>query len=350
MNKLLSPVYPSLALLFITVVISIETHAADAPPVTPVSTAMVHSEKLIIELNATGSLVANESLMLKPEINGRIAAIKFREGIRVKTGDVLVTLDANEYHARLDVSKANLKLQKISFDRAERLYKQNLTSSQEYDQAAAQMEEAKATLSLNEEILRKTILRAPFDAILGLRQVSPGDYVKEGTAIVDVTDISTLKVDFQISETAYSNLNIGQKLDLQVDSYPGETFHGEVYVIAPSLDASSRSLKLRARIPNIDQRLRPGMFARIQLHIAELDNALMIPEEALWPIGDKQFVYRVIDDKVAMTEVQVGYRRHGDVQITNGIEVGEQVVTAGQMKIRDGAAVKILNTESGQEL
>jgi len=320
--------------------------AADGPPATPVSATLVRSDKMVVNITATGSLVANESVMLRPEITGRIDAIKFNEGDRASKGTVLVTLDAAEYRARLDVSEANLKLRKISFDRAERLYKQNLTSSQEYDQAAAQLEEAKATRTLNEEILRKTVLRAPFDGILGLRLLSPGDYVKDGADIVDIADISSMKVDFEIPETAFRQVRKDQPLTIQVDSYPGETFTGEVYAIAPTLDPDSRSLQLRARIPNPDQRLRPGMFARISLHIAEKDNALLIPEEALWPIGDKQFVYRIVDGKVAMTEIKVGYRQHGDVEVLTGLSAGDQIVTAGQMKIRDGAAVMVLGADT----
>lgn len=323
--------------------------AADGPPATPVSATLVRSDKLVVDISATGSLVANESVMLRPEITGRIDAIKFNEGDRASKGAILVTLDAAEYKARLDVSEANLKLRQISFDRAERLYKQNLTSSQDFDQAAAQLEEARATRKLNEEILHKTVLRAPFDGILGLRLLSPGDYVKDGADIVDIADISSMKVDFEIPETAFRDVRKDQPLSIQVDSYPGETFTGTVYAIAPTLDPASRSLQLRARIPNPDQRLRPGMFARISLHIAEKDKALLIPEEALWPIGDKQFVYKIVDDKVALTEVKVGYRQHGDVEILTGLTDGEQIVTAGQMKIRDGAAVMVLGADTAEK-
>jgi membrane fusion protein (multidrug efflux system) len=316
--------------------------AADGPPATPVSAAVVRSDKLIVDISATGNLIANESVKLRPEITGRIDAIKFKEGGRVSKDDILVTLDAAEYRARLAVSEANMKLRKINFDRAERLYKQNLTSSQEYDQAAAQLEEAKATRTLNQEILKKTVLRAPFNGILGLRLLSPGDYVKDGADIVNITDILTMKIDFEIPETVYRDVQSGQPLSVLVDSYPGETFSGEVYAIAPALDPTSRSVKLRAQIPNPDQRLRPGMFARISLHIAEKDNALLIPEEALWPIGNKQFVYKIVDGKVALTEITTGYRRKGEVEITAGLMTGDQVVTAGQMKIRDGAPVMVL--------
>ena len=318
------------------------------PPATPVNAEAVRSEKLVVEINATGTLVANESLTLRPEIVGRIDQIKFKEGDRVKKGDILVTLDAAEYRARLEVSEADLKLKQINFDRSKRLFQQKLTSSQEYDQDAALLEQAIATRTLNQEILRKTVLRAPFNGILGLRKVSPGDYVKDGADIVDIADVSMLKVDFQIPETAFRELKIGQKLTLQLDSYPDETFTGEVYAIAPKLDTISRSLQLRARVLNPDERLRPGMFARVKLHIAEKDNALMVPEEALWPIGNKQFVYRVVDGKALLTEVTTGYRRSGAVEITDGLKADELVITAGQMKIRDGAPVMVINTPQTQ--
>lgn len=313
------------------------------PRATPVEASPVRAEKLIVEINAVGSLIANESVTLRPEISGLIEKIHFKEGDRVEQGAVLVTLEAAEYRARLDQSSASLKIRQLNYDRAKRLVEKNLTSQQEYDQEAALLEEARAARALDEDRLRKTVLRAPFSGTLGLRQVSPGEFVQDGDDMVEITDISSLKLDFQVPEVNLTQLRVGQKVDIQADAYPGETFTGEVYVIASRLDTASRSVQLRAKVANDKGRLRPGMFARVKLRVAEKDNALLIPEEALWPIGEKHFVYRVVDGTAGLIPITIGYRRRGDVEVTSGLSAGELVVTAGQTKIREGAAVTVIN-------
>jgi membrane fusion protein (multidrug efflux system) len=322
---------------------SLAAQAPGGPSAMPVEAVPVHMENLVIEINAVGTLLANETVTIRPEDPGRIAVIQFNEGDGVSKGDVLVTLDDKEYRARLDESKASLKLQQLNYDRAKQLYEKKLSSQQDYDHEAALLEEARARLALNEEQLRKTVLRAPFSGVLGLRQVSPGDYVKEGDAIVDLTDLDSLKLDFQIPEIHLTELAVGQHLSLQVDAHPGDSFTGEVYAIAPRLDVTSRSVPVRARVANPDGRLRPGMFARVNLRIAEHDDALLVPEESIWPIGQDKFVYRVVDGKVTLTKVALGYRRKGEVEVLSGLTADDMVVTAGQMKIREGAAVTVIN-------
>ncbi len=313
------------------------------PRATPVEAEPVRAEKLVIEINAVGSLIANESVTLRPEISGLIEKIHFKEGDRVEQGAVLVTLAAAEYRARLDQSSASLKIRQLNYDRAKRLVEKNLTSQQEYDQEAALLEEARAVRALDEDRLRKTVLRAPFSGTLGLRLVSPGDFVQDGDDLVEITDISSLKLDFQVPEVNLTQLRVGQKVDIQADAYPGETFSGEVYVIAPRLETASRSVQLRARVANDQGRLRPGMFARVKLRVSEKDNALVMPEEALWPIGEKQFVYRVTEGAVNLVPITIGYRRRGEVEVLSGLSAGDMVVTAGQTKIREGAAVTVIN-------
>lgn len=320
-----------------------QSASGGSPPATPVEAASVRTENLIVEINAIGSLIAAESVTLRPEIPGLIDTINFKEGDSVEKGVVLVTLEAAEYRARLDQSSANLKIRQLSFDRVKRLLEKNLTSQQQYDQEVALLDEARAARTVDDQRLRKTVLRAPFNGTLGLRLVSPGEFVKDGDDLVEITDISSLKLDFQVPEVHLTELRIGQTVNIETDAYPGESFVGEVYVIAPRLETASRSVLLRARVENNDRRLRPGMFGRVKLNVAEKKNALMIPEEALWPVGNQQYVYRVLDGAVHMTPITIGYRRRAVVEVTSGLTATDAVVTAGQMKIRDGAPVTIIN-------
>jgi membrane fusion protein (multidrug efflux system) len=260
-----------------------------------------------------------------------------------------VSLDAAEYRAQLEESTASLRLQELNFERAKKLFEQKLSSRQDYDQDAAQFAEAQARRALDEERLRKTELRAPFGGTVGLRRVSPGAFVQPGQDIVELQDLSAMKVDFQVPELYLPDVTAGLALSVSIDTFPGEIFSGQVYAIAPSLDINSRSVQVRARVDNPEGKLRPGLFARVNLLIAQRDAAVMIPEEALWPIGKEQFVYRVIDGKAVLTRIVSGYRRSGEVEISSGLQDGEQVITAGQMKIRDGAPVMVINQSSAAE-
>lgn len=316
---------------------------AAPPPPSPVEVANVKTENLAIELSAVGSLLANEALMIRPEFSARIAEINFKEGDAVNSGEKLVSFEAGEYRAHVDESAATVKLKQVSYNRAKQLRERNLVSQQEYDQEASQLDQAHAQLALNEERLRKMVIKAPFSGTTGLRKVSVGDYVKEGADIVQLSDISAMKLDFQVPETYLRELKEGLQVTIQTDAYPNETFTGHVFAIAPGLDVATRTVMLRARIPNTDHRLRPGMFARVKLKLSQHNNALLVPEESIWPIGKDKFVYRIVDNKAALTKVTLGYRRYGEVEVLNGLASSDTVVTAGQTKIRDGASVKVIN-------
>ena len=177
---------------------------------------------------------------------------------------------------------------------------------------------------------------------MGLRNVSVGDYVQPGTDLVSLFDLSVLKVDFRIPEIHASRVNVGQRIKMTLDAYPGQLFAGEVYAIDPQIDLNGRSLLLRARIPNSDGALRAGLFARVELILSSNDNVLMIPETALVPTGDKQFVYRVVEGKAVWTQIEKGMRQGEMVEVRDGLQAGELVVTAGHLKIQDGMAVSPL--------
>ena len=312
---------------------------------TPVKTATVTVETLNVEVTAVGTLRADETVVVRPEIAGRVAAIHFKEGQAIRQNEPLITLDQAEYQAQLASSAAQLALEESSFRRLQDLDRKNLTSQQNLDEARARLDAARAQHELNRVRLDKTVIRAPFDGTVGLRQVSPGAYVKPGDDIANLESLGAMKLDFRAPETYLSRLRTGQTLAVRVDAWPDQPFEGAIYAIEPGVDEETRTVLLRARLPNKGNKLRPGLFARISLVLERRENALVAPEQAIVPVGQKSFVYRVVEGKAIMTPVQLGQRRPGQVEIVEGVSAGDVLVTDGQLKIRDGAAVKPLPPE-----
>ena len=313
---------------------------------TPVKTAAVTRATLNVEVTAVGTLRADENVVIRSEIAGRVAAIHFKEGQTVRQNEPLITLDQAEYQAQLASSAAQLALEESSFRRLQDLDRKNLTSQQNLDEARARLDAARAQHELNRVRLDKTVIRAPFDGTVGLRQVSPGAYVKPGDDIANLESLGAIKLDFRAPETYLARLRAGQTLTVRVDAWPDQPFEGTIYAIEPGVDEETRTVLLRARLPNKGNKLRPGLFARVALILEQRENALVVPEQAIVPIGQKTFVYRVVDGKAAMTPVKLGLRRPGQVEIVEGVDAGDEVVTDGQLKIRDGAAVKTLPLEN----
>ena len=313
---------------------------------TPVKTAAVTRATLNVEVTAVGTLRADESVVIRSEIAGRVTAIHFKEGQTVRQNEPLITLDQAEYQAQLASSAAQLALEESSFRRLQDLDRKNLTSQQNLDEARARLDAARAQHELNRVRLDKTVIRAPFDGTVGLRQVSPGAYVKPGDDIANLESLGAIKLDFRAPETYLARLRAGQTLTVRVDAWPDQPFEGTIYAIEPGVDEETRTVLLRARLPNKGNKLRPGLFARVALILEQRENALVVPEQAIVPIGQKTFVYRVVDGKAAMTPVKLGLRRPGQVEIVEGVDAGDEVVTDGQLKIRDGAAVKTLPLEN----
>lgn len=307
-----------------------------------VETQVVATRALADDVSAVGSLVSNESVVLRPEVSGRIEAIRFRDGEPVQRGAVLVELDAAVQRAELQQARANLTLAEADFSRAQDLFGRKFVSRSSLDDARAKLEVARAGVALAQARLARMQIRAPFDGVVGIRSVSPGDFVKDGDALINLEDIATLKLDFRLPELYLDRVRPGQTLELSSDVLPGERFAATVDAIDPLVDAEGRAVRLRARLANPDMRLRPGVFVRVRLILAERGEVAMVPEAALVPApGDVQFVYRVADGKVQRVNVRTGQRRDAMVEIVDGLQPGMVVVTAGQLKLRDGADVKV---------
>jgi len=305
-----------------------------------VDTVRVASSVFVDDVAAVGSLKSNESVVLRPEIAGRIAAIHLREGMPAAKGAVLVALDASTQAAELRQAEANLALSQANHRRTEELYEKKFVSARARDEAGANLKVLEAAVALAQARLQKTQIRAPFAGIVGIRNVSVGDYVKEGQELVNIEDIGALKADFRLPESYLSRLRKGQSVEVSTDAMPGQTFKGTLDAIDPLLDASGRAISLRARLENPDLKLRPGMFVRVRLAFGGERQGLAVPEEALVPAGDDNFVFRVSEGKAQRVMVKVGQRRDATVEITEGLKAGDEVVSAGQLKLRDGVPVR----------
>src|SRR5687768_625724 len=314
---------------------------AKGPPPIVVEATKVALVKLPQAITAVGSLRSDETIILRPEVAGRVAQIAFKEGERVAKGQVLIRLDDSVQQADLERTKANLVLSKSKFDRAVELRNTGFISGQARDEAENNLKVAQADLELMQARLAKTTLRAPFSGTIGLRQVSVGDYVKEGQDIVNLESLDALKVDFRVPELALSQVRDAQTLQLTLDAIPDRAYDGRVYAINPLIDANGRAIVIRAHVPNKDGKLRPGMFARVRLFTSGSKDTLIVPEESLFPVGDDKYVYKVVDGKALRQRVEIGQRRDGKVEITSGLAADDVVVTAGHLKIRDGAAVTV---------
>ena len=319
--------------------------AAEAvkPAAVPVEAAKVVAAPLSEQVTAVGTLLSDEAVTVSSEIAGRLSEIHFKEGQPVEKGAPLFTLDDSVYRAQLADASAKLKLAEQTHKRTSQLFSNKYATAQSADETASNLAVSTAAVELARVQLEKAHIAAPFAGIVGLRNVSVGEYISAGQALVNLEAIDPVKADFRVPEKFLSAIRVGQTIRIKVDAFPGETFEGKVYAIDPHLDVSGRSLLVRAVIPNADKRLRPGLFARVTVLLELKEAALSVPEQAIVPQGDSQFVFKIVDGKVKLTKVVIGTRREGRVEIVEGLAAGDQVVTAGQLKIRDGTPVSVVN-------
>lgn len=310
----------------------------------PVEVARAARERVADQVDAIGTLAANEQVNVAPEVAGRVVALHFREGQRVEAGAKLVDLDATIVASELRQAEANLSLAQDVYDRSQTLVQRGAGTQVALEQATAQLAVARANVAAAESKLRQLTLTAPFSGVVGLRTISAGNIVPAGQAITTLTQLDPIKLDFSIPELFIGAATAGQTVDVRVDAFPDQRYRGEVYAIDPVIDAAGRALRLRATIPNADGALRPGLFARVSLTTAVREDAVVIPEAALVASasGRESAVYVVRDGRAVMTTVSAGRRFDGRVEITRGVQAGDTVVVAGQIRLRDGAPVTVI--------
>ncbi|HWM86533.1 MAG TPA: efflux RND transporter periplasmic adaptor subunit [Kofleriaceae bacterium] len=310
----------------------------------PVEAMTVQPEPLAGGLSTVGTLRADESVVVRPEVPGRLIKIHFAEGQRVKAGAPLFSLDSSVPRANLREAVATLENARRTSARSVELASGSLISRSELENAQAQLSVNEARVASSRAQLGKMNLTAPFGGVVGLREVSVGAYVTAGQALVNLVRLDPMEVDFSLPERDLDRVAVGQPLAITVDAFPGQTFEGRVDAIDPMMDINTRSARLRAQIENPDYKLRPGLFARISLDTGGGAKALLVPEQALLQQGETRFLFRIVDGKASRTEVKTGRRVPGKLEITQGIKAGDQVIIAGQGKpmMTDGMPVVVV--------
>lgn len=321
-----------------------------AQRVPAVEVAKVTPVTLVDEAQSVGSLRSRQGVMIRPEVAGRIKSIQFTEGQRVAKGQLLVQLDDQLQAAQVSQAKAEMSIAEANHKRNQDLVSQNFISKRTVDESAAALDVARAKLELAVATQQRLKIVAPFDGVTGLKQVSVGDYLKDGADIVNIEDIDAVLVDFRLPERFQSKIRPGQKAQLNVDALPGRPFTALVQAVDPLIDANGRSVGIRGCIDNRQRQLRPGMFARVNTVFGVREQALTVPEEAIVPQGGRTFVVKVVpgdkpDTLVAQrVAVKTGVRQPGKVEITEGLELGDTVVTAGHQRLqKDGTPVRVID-------
>ncbi|MEZ5458134.1 MAG: efflux RND transporter periplasmic adaptor subunit [Steroidobacteraceae bacterium] len=305
----------------------------------PILSAPARAAAVERELRALGTVRANEAVDVTAKVANLVAAVRFRDGQTVSRGQVLVELDAAQARAELAIAQAALTESTSQLRRARELQATQALSASQLEQIEATQLANEARLAAARARLEDTFVRAPFAGRVGLRRVSVGTLVNPGTVITTLDDTSVVKVDFAVPENELGALREGLTLAASSAAWPEQTFEGTVLSVDSRVDATTRAVTVRAAVPNRDGRLRPGMFVNVALQ-RDRREAIVIPEEALVPEQDKQFVFVVADGRATRREVQIGARRPGEVEIVSGLDAGERIVVEGTVKVRDGGPVQ----------
>ncbi|MDH0728959.1 efflux RND transporter periplasmic adaptor subunit [Pseudomonas sichuanensis] len=334
-------------------------------PKPPVSVAAAQAElrQWQQRLPAVGSLKAFQGVELSLEVAGTVKSLHFESGQQVKAGQLLLQLDHDQETALLGTAQADLNLAKVDFGRGSQLVGDSAISRGEFDRLTTQYRRNQAVVDQLKASLAKKSISAPFSGTIGIRQVDVGAYLASGTVIATLQDLSSLYVDFNVPEQALPHLSLGQQVLVQVAAYPGQTFPASLSAINPKVEESTRNLLARATLANPDGKLLPGMFASLQLLLPNPQPQVVVPENAITFTLYGNSVY-VISPKKAedgqpvpgadgqpqliaeQRTVQTGERRDGWVVVSKGLQAGDQVVTAGQLKLSPGAAIRISDDQA----
>jgi membrane fusion protein (multidrug efflux system) len=316
--------------------------AADSKGARDVAVVTMHPAKkeFAHEVEALGTLRANESVDITAKVADRVAAIHFDEGQQVRKGEVLIELDNTEARADLAAAEAAASDSRSQYKRSQELYQTRALSEAQLDQLHATLLANEARVAAARSRLHDRVITAPFNGRVGLRNVSLGGLVNPGAVITTLDDLSIVKLDFSVPEIFLSTLQPGLTVQARSTAYPEQPFNGRVASVATRVDPTTRAVTIRALIDNRDGRLRPGMFMTVKLVRSE-GLALMLPEQAIVPENDQHFVYVVADGKAHKRAVKIGRRRPGEVEVLEGLTADDGVVVDGTLNLRDGAPVRV---------
>lgn len=310
----------------------------------PVKAHITKYETLDNKVLTTGTVLANEEVDLKSEVDGKITKIFFHEGSYVNKGDLLVKINDADLQAQLQSAKSRLELQKDTEYRQKQLLEKEAISQEDYDMTANQLQVNQAEVELIKAQIAKTEIRAPFSGIVGLKNVSDGSFVNNSTVIASLQNINPIKIDFSIPERYSSMVSVGDEINFTI-SGNNKRYIGKVYAIEPKIDPVTRTLQIRALCSNTGREILPGSFANVELVLKKIENAILVPSEALIPDikGQKIFVYK--NGSAVPQQVETGIRTDLNVQLTSGVSEGDTIITSGMLQLRPGNSVSISEFE-----
>jgi membrane fusion protein, multidrug efflux system len=329
-----------------------------------VEIAKVQVQRIDDDAQAVGSLRAVQTVVVRPEVSGRVVRLGFTDGARVRKGQLLVQLDNTLQDAQLKQAQAQANIARTNLQRSRELVAQNFVSQSAVDQNLAALEVAEAQVALARAQLSRLAINAPFDGVIGIRSVALGDYVKDGADLVSLEDRSRMWVDFRLPERYVGRAAVGQVVQVTLDALPGQALTGKIEALNALVDADGRSLLVRARIEQPDATLKSGMFARARVVFAVRERALLVPEEALVPQAGKQFIFKAVPASGGVAsapsangaapslvsqriEAKLGVRLSGRVEILEGLAADDMVVTAGQARLArgDGVPLRVIDLD-----
>jgi len=320
------------------------------PPPAAVATATAAAEQWTPTLDAVATLAAVQGVDVTSEVGGLVDSIKFESGDEVQSGDLLVHLDTSADQAELRGLQAKAELARIDYNRNKKLIKSRNISRADLDKSRSTLDNALAQVDKQKALIAKKSIRAPFAGRLGIRKVDLGEYISPGTAVVTLQALNPIYADFSLPQQELSRLSKGQTVKLTVDTYPGKSFSGTITAINPKVDQATRSVQVQATLRNDDGRLRPGMFAQAAVQLPTQHNVVTVPQTAVSynPYGDSIYIVQKPEGKgpatVKRVFVKTGATRGDQVAVVQGVKAGQEVVTAGQMKLHDGSAITINNS------
>jgi membrane fusion protein, multidrug efflux system len=332
--------------------LSAQRIASYRPPPVAVAAAIATEQSWERYLRATGTLVAVREIQVSCEVDGQVTAVHFESGARVKPGDLLIELDDQVEQADLKSFRAKLQLAQLNFDRDRQMYAKDLLSRTLFDRSRAELDEASALLEQTQAMIAKKQVRAPFEGRLGIRQVSPGQYLAAGDTAVSLQSLDPLFIDFSFPEQYLPDVRVGQRVAFLIKAYPGREFEAEVTAIDARVNPNTRNISVRALAQNVDELLLPGMFADVRLSLGAGQPLVVVPETAILYSLYGQGIFTVVAAEnegkgdnlvVRRRRISTGISRDGMVEVLDGLEPGATVVISGTHKLRDGTPVSIAN-------
>jgi membrane fusion protein, multidrug efflux system len=315
----------------------------NSTPAVLVETATARLQPFSKQITVVGTLRANQGIVIRPEVAGKIAKIYFQSGSMVAAGTSLVQLNPDEALANLQQSQADLELAQQKYARSQLLYKEKILARADFEEIATGLHRATAKVAQNQAQLDHTLIKAPFSGKLGLSSISLGDYVTAGQDLVSLEAIDPIEVEFNVSQVYLNNLAVGQNITITSDAYAGQNITGQIYAIDAKVNLSNRTVAARATVPNAEGKLLPGTFVEVQLLFTGEKTSLVIPQVAIFYDAGQTYVFKIVDYKPIKTKVILGNRDKENVVVVGGLNENDIVITAGQLNINKGSTVKFAN-------